>query len=347
MNWERYRDFLGAMEKPTIIFHKDSDGVCSAALMYRYTSGNAFPNDGPGIDITENLLDIIKDSEDVIFVDLPVDQLDIAERLKDKNVFILDHHPPEKNLTAGSIIHANPRFEDKEAYLPASYLTWRLMGSEVKNVAWKAAVGVVGDHGVEDCKDLLDQVEEENPGILPDDRYSYRAVKESRIGMISDMVEASKVIKGAKGIKESYRVMKEASDPEDVLKTRLVDYYHTSQKRIERERSSFEKNAEYFPKTNAYLYGIKSRSSLVSDISTLVADEKKESIVIIYQKESYGMKLSARCQSGRVDVSEILKEAVGENGKAGGHPQAAGGFVKKGKEDVVLESLREKLENLG
>lgn len=335
------------MEKPTIIFHKDSDGVCSAALMHHYTSGNAFPNDGPGIDITENLLDIIKDSEDVIFVDLPVDQLDILDKLKGKNVFILDHHPPEKDLTTGSIIHVNPRFEDREVYLPASYLTWKLVKNEVKDMAWKAAVGVVGDHGVEDCKDLMDRVEKERPSLLPEDRYIYKEVKESRLGMISDMIEASKVVRGVRGIRESFRVIRDTADPEGVLKTRLVDYYHKSRKRIEQERNSFEKHAEYFPGTDAYLYGIKSRSSLVSDISTLVADEKKDSIIIIYQKESYGMKLSARCQSDRVDVSEILKDAVGKNGKAGGHPQAAGGFVQRGKEDVVIENLREKLENLG
>ncbi len=344
MNYERSREFLKELEKPTIIYHKDADGVCSSALLQEMVSGNALPNNGPGIQLGEDLLESLKDSESVVFLDIPVDQLSVTEEL-DQKVFVLDHHPPEKDLTDGSILHENPRFNDAEKYLPASYLVFRLL-EDKKEVAWKAGVGVVGDHGVEDCQDLFEIIAEENPDVVREGEYTYEDIKEGKLGMIADMIEASKVVEGLDGIRKAQKVMKEASEPNDVFSTDLKDFYEIYMKELEIEKEKFEREAEYFSKSNSYLYEINSEYSLVSDLATSMSNQKPEAVVIVYERSREGMKISGRCQSGRIDVSEIIKYAVKGHGSGGGHPQAAGGFVKKDKEKVALERFRERLEGV-
>ncbi|MFP4116278.1 MAG: DHHA1 domain-containing protein [Candidatus Aenigmatarchaeota archaeon] len=345
LNYKKSREFLEGMQRPTIVYHKDADGVCSAALLQEMVSGSAAPNDGPGIQLSEGLTESLKDSENVIFLDLPVDQLSVLEELKGKKIFVLDHHPPERNLTDGDILHQNPRFENPEAYLPASYLAYRIVEEEgVK--AWKAGVGVVGDHGVEDCKDLLERVKEEDPEIIGNRDYTYEEMKESKLGMIADMIQASKVVGGLDGIKKSQRIIRTVEEPNQVFQTELKDFYETYKEELAKEEDRFEDRAEYFPTTNSYLYGMSSRYSLGSDLSTSISNKKPDAVILVYQKENYGMKISGRCQSGRRDVSNIIKEGVGEYGSGGGHPQAAGGFVESGKEGLVLERFREKLEGV-
>jgi len=344
LNYKKSREFISGLEKPTIVYHKDADGVCSSALIQELVSGNVAPNDGPGIQLSEGLVESLKNSKSIIFLDIPVDQLSVVDGL-DQSMFILDHHPPEKNLTNENILHQNPRFEDPDVYLPASYLAYKLL-EDRKGIAWKAGVGVVGDHGVEDCQDLMETIAEENPEIVGDGGYTYNEMKDSKLGMIADMIEASKVVEGLDGIRKSQNIIRDAEKPNDVFETQLRDFYEIYKKEMSKEEDRFEREAEYFPGTNSYLYEISTSYSLVSDISTSMSNKKPDAVIIVYQRESYGMKISGRCQNGRVDVSNIIKHAVDGHGTGGGHPQAAGGFVERGKEEIALQRFREKLEGI-
>jgi len=346
LDYSKVREFIEEMEAPTIVYHKDADGVCSAALIQEITSGVAMPNDGPGINLSEGLLESLKESKSIVFLDIPVDQLSVVNELKEKKILVLDHHPPKTNLTKGDVLHVNPRFETPDSYLPASYLSYKIIDGGYENIAWKAGVGVVGDHGVEDCKDLLKKVKQENFEAVGGKKLTYGELKESKLGIIADMIDASKAVKGLYGIKRSYEIIKKSKKPNDVFKTELREYYETYQKHLGIEMDKFEREAEYFPETNSYMHEITSDYSLGSDLSTELSNKNPDAVIIVYQIESYGMKISGRCQSGRVNVSDIIQKAVADHGSGGGHPQAAGGFVKKGKEKVALERFRELLEGL-
>lgn len=340
------RKFLGGLENPLIIYHKDSDGVCSAAQVAEYIGGTAHPNDGPGIELSEALSRMIEDSDEIVFLDLPVDQLDLSGKLASKKVFVLDHHPPERNMTEENILHVNPRFEDPDVYKPASYLSYQIAKDKLPGLAWKAGVGIIGDHGIDDCRDLIDEIQRQMPETVPEDRYNFEELKKSKLGTVSEMIEASKVVDGNSGIEKSLDILRSSESPDEVFKSGLLDYYNEYRNELESEVERFKDEARYFPKTDAHLYGVETRSSIGSNLANLMSDEKDDSVIIVYQKVGGGMKLSARCDSGRIDVSEILKDAVGGEGNAGGHPQAAGGFVRKGSEEVVLQRLRERLERI-
>ncbi|MFB6215765.1 MAG: DHHA1 domain-containing protein [Candidatus Aenigmatarchaeota archaeon] len=346
MKWNKHKKYLEDLEDPIVIYHRDADGVCSGAMMADFLGTSiCLPNDGDGIQVTGELIDIINDHGSAVFVDLPVDQLDIMEKLEVDRIFILDHHPPVENLTDDGVLHVNPRFEDDKVYLPAAYLSQRIVGDEVPGSLWKAGVGVIGDHGVEDCRDLMDEIDERYPEILPQKKYSMEELNESKLGIISQMIDSSKVMKGLQGIKHSLDVVKNAKEPNELLRSRLSNWYDRYKILLESEKDMFEENSKYFPKTDSYLYELDTDYSLTSTLSTSLADDHPDSVIITYKRNG-GMNLSGRCQSGRVDVSEILKRAVGDRGNAGGHPQAAGGHVRKGNEETVLEKLKEILEGI-
>jgi len=344
LDYDRGRGFLSKLENPAMVYHKDADGVCSAVVLQELVKSAAHPNDGPGIQLSEGLLESLKEGNSVVFLDIPIDQLQVVENLKDRKIFVLDHHPPERDLTSENILHMNPRFEDEDAYLPTSYLSYKLLGSRSKQ-AWKAAVGVIGDHGVKGCEDLFEDVGSEYPETI-EKGITYNSLKESKLGLIADMIDASKAVRGLDGIRRSFEVMKDAREPNDVLDTELKEFYEVYRREIERAADDFRRNSEYFPRTNSYLYELSSRYSIGSDLSTELSNENPDAVVIVYQIEDYGMKISGRCQSGRVDVSKIIKGAVKDFGSGGGHPQAAGGFVESGKEELALERFREKLEGI-
>ncbi|MFP4045603.1 MAG: DHHA1 domain-containing protein [Candidatus Aenigmatarchaeota archaeon] len=346
MNWNITREFLGDIEDPIVIYHRDADGVCSAAIMSELVGANTcLPNDGPGIQIMEELVGIINESKSVVFVDLPVDQLDIIDKLNLEKIFVLDHHPPEKDLSDGNILHINPRFEDDEIYQPAAYLSYQVAKNELENIGWKAGVGVVGDHGVEDCGDLMEDIRKERPELIGNRKLNYEELKDSTLGTIAEMIDAAKVVKRMEGIKTAFNTIQKAEDPNDVYKTKLTKYYEKYKKELEKIKDRFREEAEYFPDANAYLFCFENIYSLTSTLSNQVADENPEAIVIIGKQED-GLKLSARCQSGRINVAEVLKESAEGLGNAGGHPQASGGYIPDGKVDVFLERLRHKLERM-
>lgn len=347
MNLSKYRKQLNKLEDPIIIYHKDSDGVTSAAMMHDYVNAKtALPNDGPGIKITDELIDIINDYEAVLFLDIPVDQLNVIKDIECKDIFILDHHPPDEDLSNGKdIVHMNPRFEDSEAYLPASYLVYRVVEDELGQEIWKAGVGVVGDHGVKNCKDLYKKIVELYPTMINGQEINQDVINDSNLGTISDMIEASKVMNGLQGIKESFDIIYESELMNDVFDTKLIKYYEKYKDILEREKKLFDSGALYFQNTDSYLYEVDTNYSINSSLSTMLADENPESAIYIYQVNN-GMKISARCQSGRVNVAENLKKAFNDYGNAGGHPQAAGGYAKSGKVETVVNRLKEILEGL-
>jgi single-stranded DNA-specific DHH superfamily exonuclease len=145
--------FLSAPGKKTLFYHRDSDGVCSAALFLKFFRNfSAVPREGPRME-TGFVEDLIKDRPDaVVFLDLPVCQEwrnmnRIRKALPGLKIAVIDHHIPEKNLNSKNVLHLNPKFR-MDVYWPVSYLMFDLLerlGRKPEPLIWIAAMGVIGD----------------------------------------------------------------------------------------------------------------------------------------------------------------------------------------------------------
>ena len=81
----------------------------------------------------------------------------------------------------------------------------------------------------------------------------------------------------------------------------------------------------------------------MSTISSLLSKKYPDAGIFAIRRNKE-FRVSARCQTGRIDMAKLLKETTKGIGAGGGHERAAGASVPKKNGERFLESLRERLE---
>lgn len=346
LDYAKGRAFLKKMSSPCIVHHADSDGVCSAVLIAKFLRYEGIepafisPNDGPGIDISKGLVAEISSSLSSVFLDMQVDSLGIVEKLNCERNFILDHHLPVKDLNTMNTMHMNPRFIRKDAYIPTSYLAYHLCSPSTEGFEWIALVGIVGDRGYAESRDVIEKAKKKYPGLISSTKDD--DLQRGTFGILSEMIEASKAVKSLEGIRRAFSVFSDASEPKDVMDSFLMRWRDDFRNEAARIEADFEQSAERFRATNSFIYSINSKYHMSSFISNILADKHPDAAIFIVKKGD-GVKVSARCQSGRVNVAKLLEETALGIGRGGGHPKAAGAYVPH-KTAEFMDRLRERLQ---
>lgn len=346
LDYEKGKAFLKSLTEPCMIYHADSDGLCSAVLVARFLGKEGIktsfisPNDGPGIEVSKQLMEEISSSTSAVFLDFQVDSLGIIEKLKCEKVFVLDHHIPAKDLNEANVLHMNSRFDHPDSYFPTSYLAYHLLLPESKGLEWISLVGITGDRGFGECKDVMKKVREQYPELLPS--LGYDDVLKGAFGVISELIESAKAVKGLEGIRRAFPVFLEANEPRGVMDSFLMRWREDFRNELSRLEADFEESAEHYKPTDSYVYFIGSKYHISSFLSNVLADRYPGAVIFIIKKGG-GLKVSARCQSGRVNVAKLLEEVSRGIGRGGGHPKAAGAYIPL-KEDEFLNRLRERLQ---
>ncbi len=327
---KRVKDFLRSVGDCSLIYHSDSDGLCSAVLMSKFLEERVklvSPNDSHGIQITQSLLEEVNKLPYGIFLDLAVDQWDF-KKIKPKTL-VIDHHTPREDLNKfENFVHVNPRLKDPKVYIPTSQLVFDILSEmkrEIKKYSWIAAVGIIGDKG--DLKKIKLKEKFED------------------LKLLSDIIESCKGVYGYKGVAKAYKVFMEAKKPSEVLNSNLIKTYHKFQKEVESVLTDFRYRAEYFEKRNAYLYKISSRYNITSVVSTILSEREPDAAFFVYKKNKV-LSMSARCQTGRINLAELFKKICKDLGSGGGHPQAAAANIPLKHAEEFLERLKNFLEGI-
>jgi single-stranded DNA-specific DHH superfamily exonuclease len=331
MDSDKISRMLDSGGKKILLYHTDSDGISSAALILRFFSGFlAIPRDGPIMD-KRFLHDIVSKKPDLLVVlDIPIDQEwkkieAVQKELPDMRMLVIDHHIPERNLGSGRNIHVNPRFE-KDVYVPASALVYRIledMGKDVKPFVWIAGIGVVGDHASEDCGDILEECRES----LPETGHSKR---KPMLQVMSDMLMSAVVLHGIRGVIKGLEILLKSDKPTGLKRNAyLSNCYTRVSGEIKRVMADFRKRAKEYPNLGLFIYRLNSRMNIASTISTLLAEDHPDKIIIVIKQSKQHVKISARYQAGDINLSDLLKRAVAGIGFGGGHKKAAGAVVNK------------------
>jgi single-stranded DNA-specific DHH superfamily exonuclease len=335
----RIKGFLEAPGKRLLFYHHDADGVCSAALLLRFFKGfEALPREGPRVE--ENFPDFVAGRKPglLVFLDIPIDQewktlRKIQKRIPGLKILVVDHHILEKDLNSPDLVHHNPRFK-RDIYLPNAYLTYKILeglGKRVEPCKWIAGMGIIGDYGFRECRAFLS-------GLGPLVRGDPLA---SRLGRATELISYAITLKGLNGARESLELLLEEDNFEAFARNPMLNRWRkTVKKEIDRILKDFEKEGIHYPKIGLTEYLIKSRLNITSIISTILAKDNPDQIIMIVKESPAGHKVSVRCQSGRVNVGELFKKAVKGIGSGGGHKKAAGALVRD------LELFRERLAKL-
>lgn len=351
-NLDKARAFLEETRSYGIVFDRDSDGICSAALVVKYLRTKGIEpvlakcKDEVGINVSDVLLDQMKEQERVITCDLPIDQSPMEPSLRGVKMLVLDHHIPRKDLSSRTVVHINPRFEDAKLYRPTSYLAYVLTQPFSTKYCWLAGVGVLSDYGLKDCKDLIDLVAKKHPELVLKELYDQREMWNSGLGLISNIISAAYGVEGHKGATLAFDVVSNAESPEDITSSALMKHYNAYQTELEATMDDFEHNAVRFEKAGALMYHIASKYKIVGVLATRVAEAHSDSVVMVWRATAHNVEMSFRCQSGRVDVAALVKELTRGLGEGGGHDKAAAGSVPIEHKEEFLERVRRKFEGL-
>ena len=321
MQVKKAKRILQAGGKRLLYYHKDADGVTSAALFAKIFSGIDFrPREGPVLS-----RDFLKEMEwekpeNLIFLDLPVDQswkiIDrIVKKFPDVKIMIIDHHNIEKNLNSKNILHINPRFHDKNTYLPTAFLVHELFKElriRVEQFCWITSIGIIGDYAFKECGDFLEKCSKNHPFL----------------GRAEELVSGAITLKRATGAERVLELITESKTYREFMrKQQLRKWRDIVDKEFKKVVIKAGKGRESFPELKLLIYSLKSKLNLLSHLATHFSEKNPDHVILAVRELGEFTKVSFRCQSGRVNVADLAKKAAKKLGSAGGHPKAAGGMI--------------------
>ena len=332
---ERVCEFLKIKGKKLLFYHQDSDGICSAALLLKFFPGfETAVREGPRMD-EQFVADIVKKRPDlIVFLDIPVDQekeriLRISRKLPDVKILIIDHHIPEADLNSERICHINHMFTHR-VYIPTSYQIYRileLMGEKVGPFCWISVIGIIGDYGFKECHDFLSKCKVLYPELL------YEHPMESKLARASEMIASAVTLKGVRGVEMVLDILTKAKKYNDFAEnTELVRLDKKMKAEVDKLLEEFNQKKEEYPDRNLIIFEVKSRLNVTSVISSILARLYPDDIILIRKKHPNGWKISARSQTGIVNLGHVIKQCVLDIGSGGGHRKAAGALVTDWRE---------------
>ena len=342
---EKLSSFLNTGGKKYLYYHRDQDGVCSAALLSKFYPGfRAVAKRGPNF--SDEAMRIMVDNSPavMVFLDLPVDQdakslRKFQKRVPSARIVIIDHHLYEKDMNSESIVHINPLFKSR-VYQSASYLVYNILkklhGNDVKRFAWMAMIGAIGDYDLSGSRDLEKECRKNFPHLLGKDP------KNSELAKASGLLGAAITLKAWKGADEALKILTKAEKYEDFSS---VTSFRKYKEEVDEEfKRTIEKaQKEEFPEYNLLIFRIETDLSLVSRTANFLSDKNHNKIIIVRKKSNSQWKFSVRYQAGKINLGELVKKAIGGIGAGGGHPRAAAGITKKWKvfREKFLKEIKE------
>ena len=326
MDKEKAKQFLEGVnseDKVALIFHDDLDGFASGILLCDYLKKKGVK------DITYFILSIgknfmedfdVEDRDKLIIADLGPNLVSKGLfKVKNKQILYIDHHKKDFEIPEEVI---EIRTDDK---FSACRTVFELVGGK----DWLACAGMIADVGdrYPENMELINQ-------ILKKYKFSLQDFKENIVYIISQSLlffegkfsEAFNVISKINSLQEIEQI-KKYSEPVKKEITQFVTGYNNGKERL--------------GEINFYFFSPKYQ--IKSIVCNIISQEYPEEIFVFANPEKDSMRISARNQSTKADMSALLKEAVKNipNSNSGGHVAAAGGFFHS----KYLEQFKNNLKN--
>ncbi len=340
-------------DKIAIVHGHDSDSICSAAIIYKLikklvkVDAELVVSEFNSI-LTEKTFSKIKkvNPKYTIIVDIPDMSVEILTKLRNvSKVLVIDHHMPKGYV---KIAYVNPRIYDRESYLPATYLCYKIYEDffDIKDILWIAGIGTLADMGMKNCLDLFDKLKADKELVDDFKAVDETLIEKSLLGKLTQMIEGSMVVKDVAGSIFSLKVLLESKNYKDVLKNKtLRGYYNLVEKEFKKTEDDFKKNKKIID--SLMLYEIKSKLKIKSSFAGYTQKFFDDKVLIVYQKE--GKYFNASLREGRnleIDLDRLARESIRDikDSRGGGHPQAAGSRVPISQFKRFVENLRLKMK---
>lgn len=325
-----------------VVYHRDSDGVCSAVMASKILkhlgcgSVKIIPCDPGTPAITPPLMRSLSELQPdyLIFVDMAVDQdanpLVMIRQKYGTKIIVIDHHPASMDLNMLDITHINTRFADATAYLPASYIMHKIAGKIsaelAKDYSWVSLIGTIGDHGIDNCQDLV----KDFSSIYGRIASTQKDFSQTKYGKASEYIMSAKA-SDEDGIETARIVMDRAINVDAFLSAQTLKEWHTEmQAIIGRFVQNFEKDSELNPNANIAIYTIKTDRRIESVVASIISDKFQRMTIVVCRESEDRIGCSLRNQR-TAELGGLVKASIAglKDARGGGHPQAAAASIRK------------------
>lgn len=323
-------EWIEGSNKTALVFHIDTDGCCSAALV-----GKLLKKLGKTIDLYIGSIPALPDAvvskllygmyDLVVFVDLSVDQQSekIREIANNSKVLVIDHHTITENMNSATVCHMNPLLDGVTKYYPASKYIRDLFGLEEYD--WIASIGVIGDSGVPDWKEFMTEAFK---------KYGWKTwndpnARDTIPAEADEMIGSARILHSSAGAEKAFEILLASESIGEFFEKagELRVWHRKVQQEIKKELGNFESSSEKVG--SILIYGLRSEMNLGSALSTIVSNSHPDRTVLIYEKYNHSMKFHVRRGDGKLDLSRSVRDNIKglRQSTGGGHRNAAGGQV--------------------
>lgn len=340
-------------DRVLILNHWDLDGTASAVIVSRIINNRrGRPDDFVRVPdnrkraFSQSLLELMRKEQisKLIILDMSFPAAEFAklEGIVDRSqVLVIDHHP-FKRIPQG-ITYINPRIEQESVYTPASKICWQVADELGLDYAWIAGLGIAQDFAVETSLPLFRRLQDRYLDYLPQEITQNNVVKNSLYGKYSSVLNIKSYKDTHHSAKLAYAALMSTDSLEELESNedyrQVYEMYRQTHEEIASTIRRFEREVEEDQARKILFFSFSSPFHINSTIATEVSLQRPEWVCIVTntavaESESQtenqrAVNVSARCQSGRVDLGQLMEKAVPAEAKEagaeyGGHEKAAG-----------------------
>ncbi len=341
----RYIQNVEEDEYVTIIHHWDMDGTSSAVI----TSKILEKNRGREADevkiphrrayhLGEKDHEILEDTDKLIVLDfnLGADELESIEDEFNIDVLVVDHHTFDR---VPDVSFVNPRDDDPDVYIPCSKICLDIAEefSLKDELRWIAGLGVIQDFGVDSCPELFEELKDEYEPYLPEELSQQELAKNCEYGRYSSVLNIKPYRDSEKFAKLAYQALMNSEDLKELEAQeeyrKVYEVYLEMQDEFKDAVENYEEERDIDRENMIIFFELESDFHITSSIATNMSTKTPGWIHLVAQRTADEVSVSARCQSGRVDLGELMERALPEEAReegaeAGGHMKAAGASMK-------------------
>jgi len=332
-------------DQVTIIHHWDMDGTSSSVIISKVLEeirGSpaeevAIPNTR-AYHLGEKDHELLEETDKLIVLDfnLGAEELEDLDENFGLDVLVVDHHSFDREP---DVPFVNPRLGNRNAYVPCSKICLdiaSIYGLE-ESTRWIAGLGVIQDFGVDSCPELFEKLNERYETYLPEELEQHELAKNCEYGRYSSVLNIKPYRDSEHFAKLAYQALMNSEDLKELEAQeeyrKVYEVYLEMQDEFNRAVEDYEEDREINREKMIIFFELESDFHITSSIATNKSTKTPEWVHLVIQRSEEEVNISARCQSGRVDLGDLMQRALPEEAKeegaeAGGHQKAAGASMK-------------------
>ncbi|MFB6199499.1 MAG: DHH family phosphoesterase [Candidatus Nanohaloarchaea archaeon] len=352
-------DFIKGIEEEdrvVTIHHWDMDGTSSSVIVSKVLEKvRGRPADEVSIPaerayhLSEKDHRKLEDADKLIVLDFNLGADELEDLNRDQDVLVVDHHSFGR---VPDVPFVNPRQYNEDVYVPCSKLALDIaeeFGIR-EQVKWIAGLGVIQDFGVDSCPGLFQELKEDYKEFFPEELSQQQLAKNCEYGRYSSVLNIKPYRDSAHFAKLAYRALMKSNDLKELEAQeeyrQVYEVYLEMQDEFNRVMKDYEEEREIDREQRIIVFELDSDFHITSSIATNMSTKTPEWIHLVVQRDPE-VNISARCQSGRVDLGKLLQKAlpekaVSEGAEAGGHRKAAGASMP----EKYFEEFKEEFKQL-